>query len=76
MLLSLLAVAICLTHARLAQPASKATPAAESNASVPNMQLSLAVQQQLMKLNLTVFNGERVANETEAEMRKCAMDLS
>jgi chromosome segregation ATPase len=76
MFLSLLAVATSLTHARLAEPAPKvAPPAPESNASVPVVQLSLAVQQQLSQLNLTVVAGERVANDTEAEMRKCAMDL-
>eukprot|EP00746_Dinoflagellata_sp_MGD_P166215 gnl/MRDRNA2_/MRDRNA2_95951_c0_seq1.p1 gnl/MRDRNA2_/MRDRNA2_95951_c0~~gnl/MRDRNA2_/MRDRNA2_95951_c0_seq1.p1 ORF type:complete len:821 (+),score=251.13 gnl/MRDRNA2_/MRDRNA2_95951_c0_seq1:121-2583(+) len=71
--LCLLTLVISRTNAQLLKHAAKALPATESSSSVPSVQLSLAVQQQL---HVAVVAGERLANDTETELRKCAMDLS
>jgi chromosome segregation ATPase len=70
--LRLLTAVISGTHAHLLKHAAKAFPATQPNSSVPSMQLSLAVQ----RMNWAVVAGERLANDTETELRRCAMDLS
>lgn len=69
--LCLSTLVISWTNAQLLKHGAKALSATESSSS--SVQLSLAVQQQL---HLAVVAGERLANDTESELRRCAMDLS